>query len=48
MKSELPEAIVFGNMAYPPDGGEPYEVDVSAIPQPCSLNGDPFTRALVR
>ena len=30
----LMEAIVFDNMAYPLDGGEPYEVDVSAIPQP--------------
>ena len=28
------EAIVLGGTAYPLDGGEPYEVDVSAIPQP--------------
>ena len=30
----LMEAIVLGGTAYPLDGGEPYEVDVSAIPQP--------------
>lgn len=30
----LMEAIVFGNTAYPLDGGDSYEVDVSAIPQP--------------
>lgn len=27
------EAVVFGGMAYPLDGGQPYEVDVSALPQ---------------
>lgn len=31
------EAIVFGGTAYPLNGGEPYEVDVSAIPQPFVL-----------
>ena len=31
------EAIVLGGTAYPLDGGEPYEVDVSAIPQPFVL-----------
>lgn len=30
----LMEAIVLGGTAYPLDGGKPYEVDVSAIPQP--------------
>lgn len=28
------EAIVLGGTAYPLDGGDPYEVDTSAIPQP--------------
>jgi len=27
------EALVFEDMAYPLDGGEPYEVDISALPQ---------------
>lgn len=30
----LLEAVIFEGMAYPLDGGEPYEVDVSAIPRP--------------
>lgn len=30
----LMEAVIFGGTAYPLDGGEPYEVDVSAIPRP--------------
>ena len=33
----LMEAVVFGGMAYPLDGGEPYEVDLSAIPQPFAI-----------
>lgn len=33
----LMEAIVFGGTAYPLNGGEPYEVDVSAIPRPFVL-----------
>lgn len=27
------EAVVFGGMAYPLDGGAPYPVDVDALPQ---------------
>ena len=33
----LMEAIVLGGTAYPLDGGESYEVDVSAIPRPFSI-----------
>lgn len=33
----LMEAIVLGGMAYPLDGGDPYEVDVSGIPQPFAI-----------
>ena len=31
------EAIVFENMAYPLDGGEPYEIDTSEIPRPFAV-----------
>ena len=31
------KAIIFGGTAYPLDGGEPYEADVSAIPRPFLL-----------
>ena len=33
----LLEAVIFEGMAYPLDGGEPYEVDVSDIPQPFTI-----------
>lgn len=39
----LIEAFVFGGMAYPLDGGEPYEVDLGAMPQPFLISLDDLT-----
>lgn len=41
----LIEAFIFGSTAYPLDGSEPYEVDISSLPQPFIISlGDPTPR----
>lgn len=41
----LIEAFIFGGMAYPLDGSEPYEVDISTLPQPFIIPlGEPTPR----